>query len=95
MTPLASDIERKTVTATVSAYPGGFLDSDTSGQVIASFLDVSGNELGKVETAPYDTKQLPRGSTGLVLWSQLRSAKIVIVRASWHFQNWTEEPDSP
>ncbi len=66
---LATDIDKKTVTATVSAYLGGFRDSDTTGKVIASFQDASGTELGKIETAPYDAKQLPKadkGSTGLV-----------------------------
>jgi hypothetical protein len=65
---LAIEIDKKTVTATVSAYLGGFKDSDTTGQVVASFQDASGSELGKIETPPYDTKQLPKrekGSTGL------------------------------
>lgn len=65
---LASEIDKKAVTATVSAQLGGFKDSDTTGQVIASFQDASGSELGKIESSPYDTKQLPKaekGSTGL------------------------------
>ena len=66
---LAADIDKKSVTASVSAYLGGFLNSDTTGVVTAYFQDASGAELGKIETTPYDTKQLPkaeRGSTGLV-----------------------------
>ncbi len=65
----AADIDHKPVTASVSAYLGGFRDSDKTGTVIASFQDGSGKELGTVETKPYDTKELPkaeRGSTGLV-----------------------------
>jgi hypothetical protein len=44
---LAGDIDKKSVTATVSAYLGGFHDSDTTRQIIASFQDASGRELGK------------------------------------------------
>jgi hypothetical protein len=65
---LAAEIDKDAVKATVSAYLGGFIDSDTTGKVITSFQDASGNELAKIETAPYDTKQLTKaekGSTGL------------------------------
>jgi len=67
---LAGDIDKKLITAAISAYLGGYIDGDTSGQVTASFQDDSGNELAKIQTEPYDTKQLPKaekGSTGLVL----------------------------
>lgn len=56
---IATDIDKKTIIAAVSAYLGGFQDADTTGQVIAAFRDVSGTELGKIETPVYDTKQPP------------------------------------
>ena len=73
---LAADIDKKSVTASVSAYLGGFLNSDTTGTMTASFQDASGAELGKIETTPYDTKQLPKaqsGSTGPLSQPVLRS----------------------
>jgi hypothetical protein len=66
---LSADIDKKLLSASVSAYLGGFLNGDTTGTVTASFQDASGAELGRIETTPYDTKLLPkaeRGSTGLV-----------------------------
>jgi hypothetical protein len=66
---IATDIDKKTVTASISAYLGGFHDSDTTGQIIVSFQDASGSELGKIGTAAYDTKQLlkaEKGNAGLV-----------------------------
>lgn len=66
----AGEIDKQSVTATISAYLGGFLGSSTTGQVIASFQDTTGKELGKIESQRYDTAGLPkaeRGSTGLVL----------------------------
>lgn len=67
---IAGEIDKKPLTASVSGWLGGFHDSDTTGQIIVSFQDAAGKELAKVETKPYDTKQLPkaeRGDTGLVL----------------------------
>jgi len=66
---LAADIDKNAVTAEVSAYLGGFVDGDTTGQVTASFQDASGQELGKIQTEPYDTAKLPKpekGGTALV-----------------------------
>ncbi len=66
----ANEIDKQPVTAAISAYLGGFLNSSTTGQLIASFQDAAGKELGKIETTRYDTATLPkaeRGSTGLVL----------------------------
>jgi len=68
--PSAAEIDKGNVTAKISAYLGGFLESDTSGTVSASFQDADGKELGKVETKPYETKTLPKpekGSSGLTL----------------------------
>jgi hypothetical protein len=66
---LAADIDKNAVTADASAYLGGYIDGDTTGQVTASFQDASGQELGKIQTEPYDTAKLPKpdkGGTGLV-----------------------------
>ena len=69
LSSLAADIDKKLLSASVSAWLGGFLNSDTTGIVTASFQDASGAELARIETTPYDTKLLPKaekGSTGLV-----------------------------
>lgn len=66
----ANEIDKQPVAAAISAYLGGFLNSSTTGQVMASFQDAAGKELGKIETTRYVTATLPKaesGSTGLVL----------------------------
>lgn len=66
----ADEIDKGGVTASINAELGGFHNSNTTGQVLASFQDASGKELGSIETKPYDTATLPkaeRGDTGLVL----------------------------
>ena len=67
--PSADDIDKNTVSATISAYLGGYRESDTTGTLTASFQDASGKELGTLQTKPYDTKAIPKaesGSTGLL-----------------------------
>jgi len=69
VTQSASDIDRNLLTASISAYPGGFRDSDTTSILIASFQGASGTELGKGVTKPYDGRNIPKapkGGTGLV-----------------------------
>ncbi|MFZ1156802.1 MAG: hypothetical protein WAO10_03415 [Candidatus Sulfotelmatobacter sp.] len=68
--PSAADIEKNVVTASISAYLGGFHNGDETGTLIASFQNASGKELGEIETKPYVPKELPKaekGSTGLTL----------------------------
>ena len=67
---IATQIDAGGVGAHVSAYLGGFSDSDTSGEVIAIFDDAAGKELARISTQPYNTSRLPkppRGDTSLVL----------------------------
>lgn len=67
--PSADDIDKNAVSATLSAYLGGFKEADTSATLTASFRDTSGKEVGTLRTKPYDANQIPkaeRGSTGLL-----------------------------
>jgi hypothetical protein len=67
--PSADDIDKNTVSATISAYLGGYKESDTTATLMAAFQDASGRELGTIQTKAYDTKEIPkaeRGSTGLL-----------------------------
>jgi hypothetical protein len=68
LTPAAADIDQGKVTAGISAYLGGFLNSDTTSVVAASFQDASGRELGTLSTDPVDLSKLekaPKGSASL------------------------------
>ena len=68
--PSSAQIDKSGVTASISAYLGGFLKSATVATISASFQDAAGKELGRIETKPYDTSTLPKaqsGSTGLTL----------------------------
>jgi hypothetical protein len=68
--PASADIDKGTVTATVSAWLGGFQNSDTANILEVSFQDAAGKELGMIATDPVDTSKLPkaeRGGTSLVL----------------------------
>ena len=69
-TPATTQIDAGKVTAHLSAWLGGFLKSDTTAAVEASFHDASGRELGTLATDPFDSSALPKaqsGSTGLTL----------------------------
>ncbi|MFZ3341805.1 MAG: hypothetical protein WA213_13045 [Terriglobales bacterium] len=69
VSPSAAEIDKGDVTAEISAYLGGFRNSNTVATLKASFQDAADKELGAIETKPYDTKELPKaakGSTGLV-----------------------------
>jgi hypothetical protein len=64
VTPSAKQIDGGDVTAAISAYLGGFLNSSTTATISASFQDATGKELGKIETKPYDTATLPKAERG-------------------------------
>jgi hypothetical protein len=64
----ATEIDHGKVTATVSAYLGGYIKSDTTSVLMASFRDAAGKELGTLRTRGVDTSELPEpksGSAGL------------------------------
>jgi len=64
----AEAVDAGKVSATIQAFLGGFLESDTTSVISASFLDSKGAELGSMETDPIDVAKLPKatsGSTGL------------------------------
>ena len=68
VTPAARQIDAGKVTAHLAAWLGGYLKSDTTGTIEASFQDGSGKVLGTLSTDPFDSStlpQAPRGSTGL------------------------------
>jgi hypothetical protein len=74
--PVSADIDKGNITATVSAWLGGFQNADTANLLEVSFQDAAGKELGKLATTPVDTAKLPkaeRGGTSLVL-SQISGA---------------------
>lgn len=87
--PAAEKIDAGKATARISAYLGGFLNSDTTSTIAVSFQDDSGKELGTLATDPVDTLQLPKaekGSTGLTLCEKSGSVPAGTRRIvfTWH-----------
>ncbi len=66
VTPAAADVDAGRVQARLAGYLGTIRNTDTTGHLQAVFLNATGQSLGDgpVETAPFDSKSLPKAREG-------------------------------
>ena len=67
ITPAAADVDAGRVQARLAGYLGTIRNTDTTGYLQAIFLSATGQPVGgggPVETAPFDSKKLPKAREG-------------------------------
>lgn len=74
---VAQDIDAGRIEAQLSGYLGAFVDADSTAQIIATYLDAQGKELGKLETAPINAATLPKPQVGSAALTPVQAGGVV------------------